>query len=167
MEFCRSESLCQSVRIAALLVALVLPVSAFALDSDGDGVIDGLDNCRLSSNASQNDSNSDGYGNRCDADLDDDGVSPWARRSLRPRRGLSTCGLWSSSPGHGRAYVPRVVRSQTARGPRSGLFERISAVWRAAGAMDLEPSANPRPVGASRSSAVTGSQRLTLPSGIL
>jgi len=74
MEFRRSESLCQTVRIAALLVALVIPVSASALDSDLDGVIDGLDNCRLSPNASQNDSNSDGYGNHCDADLDNDGV---------------------------------------------------------------------------------------------
>ena len=38
-------------------------------DTDGDGVPDGSDNCTLVSNASQCDSDADGYGNRCDGDL--------------------------------------------------------------------------------------------------
>ena len=43
------------------------------IDSDGDGVDDALDNCTLVPNASQLDTNSDGYGNACDADLNNDG----------------------------------------------------------------------------------------------
>jgi len=43
------------------------------VDTDGDGVIDALDNCRLLSNATQVDSNGDGYGNRCDGDLNNNG----------------------------------------------------------------------------------------------
>ncbi len=42
-------------------------------DSDGDGFADSVDNCTLVSNPEQVDSNGDGYGNRCDADLDNDG----------------------------------------------------------------------------------------------
>jgi hypothetical protein len=43
------------------------------VDTDSDGVIDALDNCRLVSNATQVDSNGDGYGNRCDGDLNNNG----------------------------------------------------------------------------------------------
>ncbi len=43
-------------------------------DSDGDGVIDILDNCTLVANPSQLDTNGDGYGNACDPDLNNDGT---------------------------------------------------------------------------------------------
>jgi len=39
-------------------------------DTDEDGVIDGSDNCLLSWNTAQTDSDSDGYGNQCDPDFD-------------------------------------------------------------------------------------------------
>jgi hypothetical protein len=42
-------------------------------DADGDGVSDSSDNCRARANADQRDTDSDGYGNLCDADLDDNG----------------------------------------------------------------------------------------------
>ncbi len=42
-------------------------------DQDGDGIDDASDNCLAVANADQLDSNQDGYGNRCDADFDDDG----------------------------------------------------------------------------------------------
>jgi len=42
-------------------------------DTDGDGVLDTLDNCILVSNPSQLDSDDDNYGNVCDADLNNDG----------------------------------------------------------------------------------------------
>jgi hypothetical protein len=45
-----------------------------ALDSDGDGVIDALDNCSSVPNANQRDTNGDGYGNICDPDFNGDGV---------------------------------------------------------------------------------------------
>ena len=42
-------------------------------DQDGDGILDATDNCTLTPNPTQLDSNGDGFGNRCDADYDDDG----------------------------------------------------------------------------------------------
>lgn len=50
-----------------------LVVADFA-DSDGDGVYDHLDNCTLLANADQTDVDGDGYGNRCDADFNNDGI---------------------------------------------------------------------------------------------
>lgn len=44
------------------------------VDSDDDGVGDGVDNCILVANGDQRDTNEDGYGNVCDPDLDNDGV---------------------------------------------------------------------------------------------
>jgi Zn-dependent metalloprotease len=44
------------------------------LDSDSDGVADAQDNCPLTSNPDQTDTDSDGKGNVCDADDDGDGV---------------------------------------------------------------------------------------------
>ncbi len=43
------------------------------LDTDGDGIPDDVDNCAELFNPTQLDTNGDGYGNRCDADLDNDG----------------------------------------------------------------------------------------------
>jgi hypothetical protein len=39
-------------------------------DTDGDGVPDPMDNCSMVPNASQRDSNNDGFGNDCDPDFD-------------------------------------------------------------------------------------------------
>ena len=47
------------------------------LDSDGDGVLDGVDNCPANANADQADTDGDGLGDVCDAmpnDFDNDGV---------------------------------------------------------------------------------------------
>lgn len=48
-------------------------IFAPAVDTDADGIVDALDNCRTVSNATQVDSNGDGYGNRCDGDLNNNG----------------------------------------------------------------------------------------------
>jgi hypothetical protein len=55
-------------------LAIHLESAAAAPDADLDGVADDLDNCTLLANADQRDSNGDGYGNRCDPDLDGDGI---------------------------------------------------------------------------------------------
>ncbi len=41
-------------------------------DLDGDGLLDEADNCTLIVNPDQRDTDEDGYGNACDADLNDD-----------------------------------------------------------------------------------------------
>jgi hypothetical protein len=43
-------------------------------DADGDGVPDWNDNCTEQANPDQRDTNQDGYGNLCDADVDDNGA---------------------------------------------------------------------------------------------
>ena len=45
-----------------------------APDTDGDGAANPVDNCTDQSNPDQRDSNSDGYGNLCDADLNNSGL---------------------------------------------------------------------------------------------
>lgn len=45
------------------------------VDGDADGVADPADNCALLANTSQCDSDGDGYGNRCDADLNNNGAT--------------------------------------------------------------------------------------------
>ena len=44
------------------------------VDTDGDGIYDGADNCVLVSNTDQIDTDGDGFGNICDADLNNDNV---------------------------------------------------------------------------------------------
>jgi hypothetical protein len=45
-----------------------------SLDTDGDGIVDEVDNCTLIPNLSQLDADHDGFGNACDADLNNDNV---------------------------------------------------------------------------------------------
>jgi hypothetical protein len=62
--------------LALLVVAVARPALADLLaDTDGDGVADSADNCTLVANPSQCDSDGDGYGNHCDADLNNNGAT--------------------------------------------------------------------------------------------
>lgn len=47
---------------------------ALSGDSDGDGILDGQDNCAATANADQKDSDEDGWGDACDCDLTNDGI---------------------------------------------------------------------------------------------
>ena len=44
------------------------------VDTDADGALDPVDNCMLSANEDQRDTDGDLYGNRCDPDFDNDGI---------------------------------------------------------------------------------------------
>lgn len=67
------------------LLAFGLSISTFAgtaVDTDGDGVVDSSDNCITDQNgplggacAAQQDGDSDGYGNACDTDFNNDGAA--------------------------------------------------------------------------------------------
>jgi hypothetical protein len=49
-------------------------IYGFLGDTDGDGMVDIGDNCRLTANALQQDANLDGFGNICDADMNSSGT---------------------------------------------------------------------------------------------
>ncbi len=53
----------------------VVSITVTNPDSDGDGVPNAADNCRLVPNPNQCDSDSDGYGNHCDGDLTGNGAT--------------------------------------------------------------------------------------------
>jgi hypothetical protein len=65
-----------ALALAFLLVAGFPPSSEAGAcpDADGDSFCDLGDNCLVLANASQTDSNGDGFGNRCDPDLDNSGA---------------------------------------------------------------------------------------------
>jgi len=44
------------------------------VDTDSDGIVDAVDNCKTLSNATQVDSDADGVGNRCDGDMNQNNV---------------------------------------------------------------------------------------------
>jgi hypothetical protein len=48
------------------------------IDTDGDGIKDIDDNCTIFSNPEQFDTDQDGFGNRCDADFDNNGIVSFA-----------------------------------------------------------------------------------------
>ena len=45
-----------------------------SLDTDGDGLVDSLDNCTLVPNADQRDTDADNFGNICDPDFDNNNI---------------------------------------------------------------------------------------------
>jgi len=78
----------RAMRLVAAAGALLLGtagVSTAAVDTDGDGISDPIDNCLLVKNATQADTNGDDFGNACDADLTDDGIVNFADLAIMKR----------------------------------------------------------------------------------
>ena len=70
-------------------------------DTDGDGVTDDVDNCRLAANADQRDTDGDGFGNVCDADLNNDGLVNFGDLALLKSQFLATGDLDADFDGDG------------------------------------------------------------------
>lgn len=72
-----TEEMVDMNKIIDMVEAPVALVSIVGTDSDGDGVNNGNDNCRLKSNPIQLDTDGDGYGNVCDTDINqpNDGIT--------------------------------------------------------------------------------------------
>lgn len=71
------------------------------LDTDGDTVGDTLDNCREAYNPLQEDSDADGYGNRCDADFDQNCMVDFTDLLFMKARFLATGNLPEDMTGDG------------------------------------------------------------------
>lgn len=56
------------------LLSLLVAIPSLALDNDGDGIDDEIDNCLLVPNVAQRDTDGDYVGNACDADLNNDWI---------------------------------------------------------------------------------------------
>ncbi len=69
-------------------------------DSDGDRIVDSGDNCTKVPNPNQRDTNGDGFGNLCDADLNNDGLTT-AADYLIMRRRLNTANADADLNGDG------------------------------------------------------------------
>lgn len=62
------------VGVAKTIDNYVWPVRSGDIDADNDGIPTATDNCTLVANATQLDSDGDGYGNICDPDFNNDGA---------------------------------------------------------------------------------------------
>lgn len=73
-----------NVYIGDPLMRVANPAPADPADLDGDGVANSLDNCSQIPNPDQRDTNADGFGNLCDADVDNDGrvTTSWGQAPL-------------------------------------------------------------------------------------
>ena len=77
-QFLRSMTLTHTFHPVSILgfiglAFMLASTQALAVDTDEDDVDDALDNCTLTANTDQRDTDADGYGNLCDGDLNNDG----------------------------------------------------------------------------------------------
>lgn len=126
----RCQQLIKLKILPALVISLALglPIICFALDSDGDGLDDILDNCSLVANPDQRDSNNDGFGNLCDADLDNSGLVGFADLNLF-KIAFGTNDADADLDGNGRVSFAdlNIFRSLFNKPPGPGTGNRMAA----------------------------------------
>ncbi|NNF17948.1 MAG: hypothetical protein HKN70_14485 [Gammaproteobacteria bacterium] len=74
---CNTYPLYSATLLTVLIMAGASPLT-HAADSDGDGINDLFDNCSQIANPLQIDADDDGFGNRCDPDLNNSGIVNFA-----------------------------------------------------------------------------------------
>ncbi len=111
-----------SMAIAFLVVAGLPSMSdaGSCPDMDSDTICDPDDNCLTKPNPTQNDSNSDGYGNVCDPDWDNNGLV-----------GFSDLGIWKSHLGHTIGTDATDVDVDADEPPGTAVGFSDLAVWKA------------------------------------
>ena len=94
-----------SISLLTLVFALVTGAGAVAcaVDADGDGVCDdpgpNADNCTAVANADQRDDDQDGYGNECDADVNQDCVAgSLDLAAITSQSGAGASNDWNGDP---------------------------------------------------------------------
>jgi len=94
-----------NVYIGDPLMTVPRASSVRTADRDGDGVDDTVDNCSAIPNPQQRDSNGDGFGNLCDADVDGDGkvTTSWGALTPLSQRGDVE---WIALAAQSRSYDP-------------------------------------------------------------
>jgi len=94
-----------NVYIGDPLMTVPRASSVRSADRDGDGVNDAVDNCSAIPNPQQRDSNGDGFGNLCDADVDGDGkvTTSWGALTPLSQRGDLE---WIALAAERRSYDP-------------------------------------------------------------
>ena len=102
-------------KMHTLCLTILLSLSSLALaGTDGDGVADAIDNCPSVANADQLDTDSDGVGNECDTDDDNDGYSDDEERTASTNPLLaSSSPSWSNN---GATYTLQMDRLPSQQG---------------------------------------------------
>ena len=118
------------VRAASLFLYISLAAQAGAVDTDGDGIDDALDNCEYRINPGQENQDGDAFGDLCDADLDGGGVIDRAPSLDTPAQIPNTTRValrWARGSGATGAAVPNVSSYGLERSDNGGAFVQIAS----------------------------------------
>lgn len=102
-----------------LRIDIALVTVAVIIDADNDQIDDGVDNCLGAANASQRDTDGDGYGNWCDADLNNDAKVNFADLAIF-RSSFATSNADADLDGNGNVNFADLARFKALFGKAPG-----------------------------------------------